>query len=629
VLRKYANRILDNSLALYAGFAGLVVLMVAVFIFVNRQTQGYDNVRRFISERQLLYRIYIDLLGAETGQRGYLVTGSRDYLTPYNLAIDRLDGDFKALSDVADGTPGEQDKLAAMRGLADQKIAELRSTLDLSDAGRRDEALALVNGGVGKAVMETFRTRIDELVLLQQQRIDSLFGLLARQGNLLRLGTLTAVLLAVAVGSLSVRRLRRQLARITSARDSLNVANAALVTEAEQRSLLAEQLRQSQKMEGVGQLAGGLAHDFNNMLMVIRGNIDLARRGFKKGAANPERHLDAATEGVERASSLTRRLLAFSRQQPLAPRPIDPNKMVSSMAELLRRTLGEAVQLETVLAGGLWRAHADATELESAILNLALNARDAMQTGGKLTIETSNAFLDDDYAARQIGVPVGQYVLIAITDTGSGMPRDVIEHAFDPFFTTKPPGQGTGLGLSQVYGFVRQSGGHVKIYSELGHGTTVKVYLPRYYGEAETQNPMPRSADSAPVRRHETILFVEDDERVRRLTAETLAELGYRVLQADGAAEALRQLDSHAEVDLLFTDIVMPETDGRKLADEACKRRPSLKVLFTTGYTRNAIVHGGVLDPGVNLIVKPYSIEMLGRKLREVLDLEAKRSIQS
>jgi CheY-like chemotaxis protein len=240
-----------------------------------------------------------------------------------------------------------------------------------------------------------------------------------------------------------------------------------------------------------------------------------------------------------------------------------------------------------------------------------------MQTGGKLTIETSNAFLDDDYAARQIGVPVGQYVLIAITDTGSGMPRDVVEHAFDPFFTTKLPGQGTGLGLSQVYGFVRQSGGHVKIYSELGHGTTVKIYLPRYYGEADIQNPAPRSADFAPVLRHETILFVEDDERVRRLTAETLAELGYRVLQADGAAEALRQLDSNAQVDLLFTDIVMPETDGRKLADEACKRRPSLKVLFTTGYTRNAIVHGGVLDPGVNLIVKPYSIEMLGRKLRE------------
>jgi CheY-like chemotaxis protein len=299
------------------------------------------------------------------------------------------------------------------------------------------------------------------------------------------------------------------------------------------------------------------------------------------------------------------------------------------MAELLRRTLGEAVQLETVLAGGLWRAHADATELESAILNLALNARDAMQTGGKLTIETSNAFLDDDYAARQIDIPVGQYVLIAITDTGSGMPRDVIEHVFEPFFTTKPPGQGTGLGLSQVYGFVRQSGGHVKIYSESGHGTTVKVYLPRYYGEAQTQSPAPRRADSGPMCRGETILCVEDDERVRRLTAETLAELGYGVLQADGAAEALRQLDSNAQVDLLFTDIVMPETDGRKLADEACKRRPALKVLFTTGYTRNAIVHGGVLDPGVNLIVKPYSVEMLGRKLREIFDLEAKRGTQS
>jgi CheY-like chemotaxis protein len=252
-----------------------------------------------------------------------------------------------------------------------------------------------------------------------------------------------------------------------------------------------------------------------------------------------------------------------------------------------------------------------------------------METGGKLTIETSNAFLDDDYAARQIGVPVGQYVLIAITDTGSGMPRDVIEQVFEPFFTTKPPGQGTGLGLSQVYGFVRQSGGHVKIYSESGHGTTVKVYLPRSYREAETQTPAPRRADSAPMCHHETILFVEDDERVRRLTGETLAELGYRVLQADGAAEALRQLDSNAQVDLLFTDIVMPETDGRKLADQACKRRPALKVLFTTGYTRNAIVHGGVLDPGVNLIVKPYSVEMLARKLREIFDLDAKRGTQS
>jgi CHASE3 domain sensor protein len=320
VLRKYAYRILDNSLALYAGFAGLVVLMVAVFIFVNRQAQDYDNVRRFISERQLLYKIYVDLLSAETGQRGYLVTGNRDYLTPYNVALGRLVGDFKSLSDIADGTPGDQDKIAVLRGLADQKIAELRSTLVLSDAGRRDEALELVNGGAGKAIMETFRTRMDELVLLQQQRIDSLLGLLVRQGNLLRLGTLTAVLLAIAVGSFSVRRLRRQLARITSARDSLDIANAALVNEAEKGNLLTEQLRQSQKMEGVGQLAGGLAHDFNNMLMVILGNIDLARRGFKKGAANPERHLEAATEGVERASSLTRRLLAFSRQQPLAPR---------------------------------------------------------------------------------------------------------------------------------------------------------------------------------------------------------------------------------------------------------------------------------------------------------------------
>ena len=293
--------------------------------------------------------------------------------------------------------------------------------------------------------------------------------------------------------------------------------------------------------------------------------------------------------------------------------------MVSEMAELLRRTLGETVMLETVLAGGLWRTNADAGELESAILNLALNGRDAMLEGGKLTIETSNAFLDEDYAARQIGIASGQYVLIAITDTGKGMTREVVERAFDPFFTTKPAGQGTGLGLNQVYGFVRQSGGHVKIYSEPGYGTTIKIYLPRHYGEAARPESV-SLIEPALRQERETILFVEDEERVRQLTADTLTELGYKVLQADGAVAALRLLDQNPQIDLLFTDVVMPTTNGKELADEARRLRPGLKVLFTTGYTRNAIVHNGVLDVDVSLIVKPYSIEQLARKLREILD---------
>ena len=616
--RKHWSSVFDNSAALYAGFAALAALMLAIFVFVSQQRQQYEVARQIVKERKNLYQIYIDLLDAETGQRGYFLTNDKSYLQPYQTAIARLDADFMDLANTRDGTSSDQSEITALRGLADQKLTELRSTIELHDANKDNEAMALVNEGVGRAIMDRFRTSIDALALEQRQRLDAQFGAVEREGNLLRFGALAAVLFTIVVGTISIRRLHGQLNEITAGRDSLRDANAALVNEAAQRSKLAEQLRQSQKMELLGQLAGGLAHDLNNMLLVILNGVGLAKRALAREGGNPQRYLDAATVGVERAAALTHRLLAFSRQQPLSPQPIDPNKMVSGMAELLVRTLGEAVRLETVLAGGLWRTQADANELESALLNLALNARDAMPVGGKLTIETSNAFLDEDYAARQIGIPSGQYVLIAVTDTGTGMTSDVMERAFDPFYTTKPAGQGTGLGLSQVYGFVRQSGGHVKIYSEPGQGTTVKIYLPRHYGAAE--EPLPLSKELAARRPRETILLVEDDERVRLLTADMLAELGYRVLRADGAAAALRELDRNAEVDLLFTDIVMPDKNGRKLADEACARRPGLKVLFTTGYTRNAIVHNGVLDAGVNLIVKPYSIDELSRKLSEILD---------
>ena len=381
-----------------------------------------------------------------------------------------------------------------------------------------------------------------------------------------------------------------------------------------------EALRQAQKMEAVGQLTGGIAHDFNNMLSVVLGSLDLLGRRLAADDTRARRYVDAATDGARRAATLTQRLLAFSRQQPLQPEPTDVNRLVAGMSSLLRGSLGGAVQLETVLAGGLWPICADPNQLENVILNLGINARDAMPDGGRVTIETANAHLDDRYVAAEIGVAAGQYVLIAVSDAGTGMPVDVVAKAFDPFFTTKPVGKGTGLGLSQVYGFAKQSGGHVKIYSEVGVGTTVKLYLPRLTGMLSVISPSEPADAGTAGDGCELILVVEDDPGVRAVSVEALRELGYRVVEADGAAAALEQIAAHPDIDLMFTDIVMPEVNGAKLAEAARLLRPGLKVLFTTGYTRNAVVHNGVVDAGVELIGKPFTIDALAAKVRSVLD---------
>jgi CheY-like chemotaxis protein len=316
--------------------------------------------------------------------------------------------------------------------------------------------------------------------------------------------------------------------------------------------------------------------------------------------------------------------LAFSRQQPLDPKPIEINRVLSGLTELLQRTIGENVNLETVSAAGLWRAMADPAELENALINLAVNARDAMPNGGKLSIETENVSLSDEYVA-DISEPVaaGQYVLIAVADTGEGMKPETIERVFEPFFTTKAAGQGTGLGLSQVYGFVRQTGGHIRIYSEVGQGTTVKLYLPRAFA-AEVQEAESRQVKVGADGGSETILIVEDDDQLRAYATSALIELGYKVLAAADARSALHLVQSTDALDLLFTDVVLAGgMNGRELAREAQRRRPSLKVLFTTGYTRNAIVHHGRLDPGVQLINKPFTFDALAAKIRAVLDLPA------
>jgi PAS domain S-box-containing protein len=401
--------------------------------------------------------------------------------------------------------------------------------------------------------------------------------------------------------------------------DAVKDRTRQLEAENEARRKAEELLRQSQKMEAIGQLTGGVAHDFNNMLAVIISGINLLERRLAKGG-DVKRLIDGISDAAYRAAGLTHRLLAFSRQLPLAPTAIDANQMVKSISELLRQTLGEATVLETVLAGGLWRTHADAGQLENAILNLAINARDAMPDGGKVTIETLNCSLDDDYVGNYPDLVAGQYVMIAVSDEGSGMSPDTMDRAIDPFFTTKEVGKGTGLGLSQVYGFVKQSKGHLKIYSEIGQGTAVKIYLPRYFGSdqvaevaAVMRQPERRGASS------EVILVVEDEDRIREVTTEALRELGYTALPASSAKQALQILESRPEIGLLFTDIVMPDMNGRRLAEAALKLHPNLKVLYTTGYTRNAVVHNGVLDPDVNFIAKPFTFDQLGQKIREVL----------
>ena len=415
--------------------------------------------------------------------------------------------------------------------------------------------------------------------------------------------------------------LRKLGERIDQQDTDLVQAASDLRGEAAGRVSAEGQIRQLQKMEAVGQLTGGIAHDFNNMLAVVIGAVNLAQRRLSRGDTNVTKFLDSALDGATRAANLTHRLLAFSRQQPLMPEALDPNRLIAGMDELLDRSLGDQIKVETVLTAGLWMTKADVSQLENTLLNLAVNARDAMPDGGRLTIETSNVHVDAAYA-RENEVVEGQYVVLAVTDTGTGMTPEVMHHVFEPFFTTKEVGKGTGLGLSQVFGFVSQSGGVAKIYSELGVGTTIKIYLPRFYGEAEPGTSR-RNAETAELRggrRHEIILVVEDEERVRHLASEALRELGYTVIHASSGAEALNLIESGQDVTMMFTDIVMPGMTGRQLADKVRPLRPAMKILYTSGFTRNAVVHNGVLDPGTNLLPKPYSLDLLATTVRRVLD---------
>jgi len=605
-------------LTMIIGFAALAGMVLGSLWLARVLSNGARDTANALEYGRTINFAAAALRDAEIGQRGYLLTGNRAYLEPYEKARDTVATSLDDMARIAE--PRARRIAAKIKPLAAQKMAELALTIDLADKGRRDEAMAIVQTNMGKQLADQF------LPLLDSERV------FVREANLARahegerasqrllFGLIMGLAIIVTMALVWLRNVRSQYANLDMARGEAENALAGLKAETDARETTEAQLRQLQKMESIGQLTGGIAHDFNNMLAVVMGSLELAQRRLTNDPEKVVKHLENAREGASRAASLTARLLAFSRQQPLAPKPVETGKLIDGMCEMMNRTLGDSIRVQCVHAAGLWRCYADPGEIENVILNLAVNARDAMMPdGGKLTIDSSNAHIDDNYARGHVDVEPGQYVLICVTDTGTGMTQEVIERAFDPFFTTKGVGKGTGLGLSQVFGFAKQSGGHVAIYSEVGEGTTVKLYLPRFLGtgNAETTTFDDTTPEGRP---GEVILVVEDEQRVRHFAVDVLRELGYTAISAEGPAEALRAIDEQPEITMLFTDIVMPDMNGRKLADMARAARPDLKILFTTGYTRNAVVHNGMLDIGVAFLPKPYNIGDLARKVREVLD---------
>ncbi len=653
---------------------------------------------------------------AETGQRGYLLTGDESYLAPYHSALGRVHALLAAVRSLTATSDVQQGRIQALTPLIDGKLDELALTVRLRREQGLDAALKVVRAGAGHVEM----TRIEQVLsamttdeegilsrelaasasrgawiraLVLSGGLLAILGLLlaSRMLNqaLLRAGRLEAeqrklaVRLRASLDSLSqgvavfdtdrcltnwndcfrlllavpqpLLRQGTSYGRITEAgglletdADILRARHAGEVSTTYERSVpdgaeleihrtatpeggfvvtvsdmtrrvQAEAvMREAQKMQAIGQLTGGIAHDFNNLLTVVLGNLEFARSKTNDDPVLQAR-IDRAAWAARRGATLTAQMLAFARKQPLAPSPIDLAVLLPELLPLLQRTLGEHVDTRFVAAPELWPAMADAAQLESAVLNLAINARDAMPRGGRLTIEIANKVIDQAYARAHAEVTVGDYVMVAVSDTGTGMASDIVARVFEPFFTTKPDGKGTGLGLAMVFGFVKQSGGHVKIYSELGEGTTVRLYLPR-----ALRDPAYDKGPTVPLlepRGTGTILVVEDDEAVREVAVTMLAELGYRVIQAEDGEEALRVFgENAASVDLLLSDVVLPGAlRGRDIADRITAIRPEIKVLFMSGYTENSIIHGGRLDAGVHLISKPFPRDQLARKVAELL----------
>ena len=612
-----APRAMMLGLGMMVAAMAVVLGLAAVSAFQREERQQW--VEHTLGVQQAITQSLSMLQDAETGQRGYLLTNDLNYLEPYLDATSNLTAQLDDLAALVADNPRQEVRALQLKAAAAERLKIIDQSLAEARRGQKAEAVSIMREGAGKAVMDRIRALAAEMEFEESSLLERRTAEDRASGELLRNTLLAAAIVAVVLGFMLFLAFRRFALALATSNRALGSKNLELEGEIRARQSAEAQLVQAQKMEAVGQLTGGLAHDFNNMMAVILSATSLMRRRLAAGDTDVGRFLDAAEDGAKRAATLTARLLAFARKRPLSPETLDANRLVSNMSELLWRTLGEQMSIETVLAGGLWNVLADPSQLENSLLNLAVNARDAMPGGGRITIETTNTFLDDAYAADHTEVTAGQYVMIAVTDNGPGMTPDVMAKAFEPFFTTKPVGKGTGLGLSQVYGFVKQSKGHIKIYSEPDEGTSIKIYLPRARMDAsEARIDAPKASVAAP-REGAVILVVEDDEHVRDVTVAMLRDLGYVVAHASRPSEALEKLSTLGRIDLLFTDVVMPEMNGRHLADKAVAMRLGLKVIFATGYTQNAIVHNGILDPGTDLLVKPFSIDVLAAKIAQAL----------
>jgi signal transduction histidine kinase/FixJ family two-component response regulator len=612
-------------LVIGVGFALVLAAALAVAIGLARSRNADMWVVHTLEVQRAAQTLLISTRDAESALRSFLLSSDPDDLQPFDGSLAAAETELDKLRSLTADNNLEEARLKKLDGLLRAKAEQLNKGKAFAKEGQRDAALTTINSHEDRELLAGIREEIETILTTEHDLLAQ------RQARAAELRYVLAALIGFAL--LAAMVLAAVLA--VSTRDALRgliVRTAELEAESKLRHEAEATLRQSQKMEAVGQLSGGIAHDFNNLLTIIIGNLDTIRRQLEKApqsaiefAGKLAKPVESALKGANNAARLTQRLLAFSRRQALEPVRVDLNRLVTDMLEILRRSLGEDISIETVLAAGLWPTFIDPHQVESVVLNLALNAKAAMPRGGHLTIETANAYLDDAYTAQFGDVDPGQYVLLCVTDTGTGIAYDILDRVFEPFFTTKPRGEGSGLGLAMVHGFVKQSDGHIRIYSEEGQGTTVKIYLPRStqsekLGATPAGKPL-RATPTPGAREHETILVVEDNDGVRDYAKEVLETLGYRVLEAADANEALRLLTDAKRIDLLFTDVVLPGAiNGRVLAEHARDKRSDLPVLYTTGYTRNAIVHQGRLDPDVHLLNKPYTQQDLGRKVRVLLD---------
>jgi signal transduction histidine kinase/ActR/RegA family two-component response regulator len=609
-----------------ASLALLILVGVLTALMVKRVNNAADWATHSLEVEAKATEVLGQTQDLRIGERGYVLTGENAFLEPYQSALARLPASLDQLRSLVSDNPSQIRRVDRMRMAIDEVMAESARPVELARKGDAAGAVAAVKSGRGLQVMDAFRAAFGDFY----QAENNLLGMrlaAERRARSLMFALVIASLATAAIAAIAALAMNGAYIR------DLRERSEALAQETRERKEAQAILVQTQKMESIGLLAGGVAHDFNNLMTIVIGNLDSAERRLARfppeGGAAITQPIAAALQGARRAASLTQRLLAFSRQQVLTPQQVDLNRLVGSISDLLTRTVGETIAIETIHGSGLWPTFVDPSQLENAIVNLVVNARDAMPKGGQITIETANAFLDEAYC-RQFGdVTPGQYVLLSVTDSGTGILPENLSRVFEPFFTTKSASARTGLGLAMIHGFVKQSRGHVRIYSEVGHGTTVKIYLPRMEGAARIESAPPaRREEGAQIPRArpgEVVLVVEDDDDVRDSTVVLLEDLGYSALAARDGVEALAQLRKAARIDILFTDVVLPQgMNGRMLSQEAASLRPDLPVLFTTGYARNAIIHDGRLDPGVQFIAKPYTQEEIAHKLRSVIDSSAK-----